>query len=232
MDSGIKIFYFSNNSTKSVQEYAITLQNFGISTHPNQIMISTIATLKYVKSLNIVKNIYIIGEQGLITSFQEAGYSVYTSILLEEQIKSIDAVVVGMYRQLTYQKLTMALQSLAKGAHFIGTNPDPTFPTEKGIAPGAGAIIGALSHAIGRQPEIICGKPDPLMAKILIEENNLHQKHTIIIGDRVTTDLNFAKNAKIRGILVKTGFGEEEYVKYPNFPYYKVLDKITDLVEP
>ena len=92
-------------------------------------------------------------------------------------------------------------------------------------------MIGALQAALGYPPEKVCGKPDPLMAELMIERFHLTSDKIVMIGDRVTTDLQFAINAKIKPILVKTGFGREEYSKYPKFSYFEVIESLEDLLE-
>ncbi|MFW9930505.1 MAG: HAD-IIA family hydrolase [Candidatus Thorarchaeota archaeon] len=229
-----KIFFISNNSTQSVEQYKMKFKNFGINISSYQIMISSFATVKYIQSLNNnIKNVFIVGEEGLISSFESAGFNVFNRQKNFNNYREIEAVIVGMDRTITYDKLTTAIRSIDRGALFIGTNPDPTFPTGDGIAPGAGSIIGAIARALNKEPKKICGKPDPLMANLLIENKNLgiSKEKTVMIGDRVTTDMIFASNAEIKGILVKnTGFGSEELKKFPSFPFYSILNDISDIM--
>ena len=226
------IFFISNNSTKSVTNYIKKFENYGIPVNEKEIMISSLATLKYLEKQSAISNIYIVGEEGLIDSIRQGGYNVFHDDIENDSIKQIDLVVVGMDRTFNYRVLTIAIRAIINGARFIGTNSDPTYPSDDGISPGAGSMISAISGALNIFPEIICGKPDPFMANLLLNDSSLHLNHkkTLMIGDRVSTDLLFAKNAGIEGLLVKTGFGKIEFEQYPTFPYFKVLNSVKDLL--
>lgn len=216
--------FVTNNSTLSTANYLKKFSDLGLFIDKNQLVTSTQAVIHYLNSLNpSILNIYVIGEAGLIDSIHSAGYNI------SEDPKIIDAVVVGMDRQFTYNKLRIGLRSILNGARFIGTNPDPQFPTEDGFSPGAGSMIGALARALEQEPEEILGKPNPLMAEILLKQLNLSPKSCVMIGDRVSTDLKFALNAKMTPVLVKTGFGKGEFNKNKNFPYYKVIDTLEQI---
>lgn len=227
-----KLFFISNNSSKSVKEYLKKFKSFGIQVFPNEIMLSSLATLKYLDQQKKIYKIYVVGEEGLIEILSSGNYQVYHDYIDNETIKKIDAVVVGMDRSFNYEVLTIAIRALLNGARFIGTNPDPTFPSENGISAGAGSMIGAIRSAVNKNPEIICGKPNPFMGEILFAnpQNHFKKSKTLMIGDRVSTDLKFAENVGIKGLLVKTGLGALEYSEFPHFPYFKVINSIADLL--
>ena len=221
--------FLSNNSTKSLSQYVKKFSSLELPVYENQVMISSLVTLKYVLSKNYTtKVVYIIGEEGLKNTFESAGFQV---ALEDKEESNVAAVIVGMDRTFSYKKLSLGLKYCLKGADFIGTNPDPQFPTNNGFSPGAGSMIGALQAALGYPPEKVCGKPDPLMAELMIERFHLTSDKIVMIGDRVTTDLQFAINAKIKPILVKTGFGREEYSKHPKFSYFEIIESLEDLLE-
>ena len=223
-----KLAFLSNNSTKSVREYQKKFLSLELPVTADQIMTSSLVTLNYILTKNYKsKNIYIIGENGLKETFQEAGFTVLPD---STTIEKVNAVIVGMDRSFSYKKLSLGLKFCLNGADFIGTNPDPQFPTPAGFFPGAGSMIGALQSALGYAPEKICGKPDPLMAQIMLDRFNLKPEKTIFVGDRVITDMKLAINAKLNPVLIKTGFGGDEYNKYKDFPYYKVIDSLNDLI--
>lgn len=222
-----KVGFLSNNSTKSLDQYISKFKKLGIPASEDQVINSSLVTVEYLNRKHYEnKTVYIIGEDGMKETFRKAGYNV---VLSEQDEEKVSAVLVGMDRSFTYDKLTVAIHFCLKGADFIGTNPDPLFPTPEGYFPGAGSMIGALQSALGYGPEKICGKPDPLMANIMIDRFHLKPEKTVMIGDRVTTDLQLAINAMIKPVLIKTGFGEEEYQKFPSFKYFKVIDSLNDL---
>lgn len=221
-----KVCFLSNNSTKSLDQYVEKFASLNISINKNQVITSSLVTVAYCNKKSYKnKTVFIIGEEGLKLTFEEAGYEV---LLNEEPEQRVDAVIVGMDRFFTYDKLSAGLHYCLKGADFIGTNPDPQFPTPKGFFPGAGSMIGALEASLGYGPEKVCGKPDPLMAEIMLNRFNLNPNKSVMVGDRVTTDLQLALNAKMHPILVKTGFGNEEYKKFSNFSYYKVIENLSE----
>lgn len=225
-----KIAFLSNNSTKSVKQYIKKFQSFNLPVTENQVMTSSLVTLEYVTRKNYKnKIIYVIGEQGLKDTFLEHDFIVVPE---DTELEKVDAVIVGMDRDFTYQKLSLGSKFCLNGADFIGTNPDPLFPIPNGFSPGAGSMIGALQGALGYPPEKICGKPDPLMAQITLTKLGLSPENTIFVGDRVITDMKLASNAHLKPVLVKTGFGAHEYQKYPTFSYFAVIDSLTGFLDP
>ena len=224
-----QVAFLSNNSTKSISQYLEKFQSFKLPVTEKQVITSSVVTLKYIEQKNYkMKRVYVIGEHGLQETFSQNGFEV---VLKEEANKGVDAVIVGMDRAFSYEKLSTGLRFCLRGADFIGTNPDPQFPTPKGNFPGAGSMIGALQSALGYPPLKICGKPDPLMATIMLNRFDLKSEKTLFIGDRVITDMNLALRANLKPVLVKTGFGAEEFEKYPTFSYFKVIDSLKEFLQ-
>jgi 4-nitrophenyl phosphatase len=145
--------------------------------------------------------IYIIGEQGLIEACAEEGYYHAESGVL--------AVVAGMDRTLTYEKLKSATLLIRSGALFIGTNPDHTFPTPQGLVPGAGAILAALSTASDVSP-VIVGKPEPTMYRIALKRLNIAADQALVIGDRPETDIAGAQTIGCHTALLLSGVTNAE----------------------
>lgn len=224
-----KFCFLSNNSTKTITQYLEKFQKFNLEVNPEQVITSSKVTLHYLATKikgDSINTVFVIGEKGLKEELSQEGYTV-----VEKKKNNIDAVVVGMDRSFTYEKLSIGLQACLNGARFIGTNPDPQFPTSDGFFPGAGSMIGALKAALNKEPEIICGKPHPLMAHIMLDRFDLNSDETVMIGDRVSTDLTCADNSNIHPVLILTGFGKEEYRLYPKFPYYATINSLFELFE-
>jgi 4-nitrophenyl phosphatase len=120
-----------------------------------------------------------------------------------------DWVIVGLDRALTYDKLATAALALERGAGFIGSNPDTSFPTEQGLVPGAGAIQAALIATTGKQP-IIIGKPKPLMLEIAMHQLGGTVEDTAMLGDRLDTDIAAGQALQMATILVLTGVSKRE----------------------
>jgi 4-nitrophenyl phosphatase len=114
-----------------------------------------------------------------------------------------------MERELTYKKMAKANAFIREGAVFVGTNPDSSFPTTGGLAPGAGSIIAAIAVASGVEPTIM-GKPHTTMFKMAIEKLNVKPEEAVSIGDRLDTDILGGKRAGLRTALVMTGATREK----------------------
>jgi 4-nitrophenyl phosphatase len=142
------------------------------------------------------KRVYVIGEQALLDSLRDGGFE-----LVE---RDADAVVVGLDRALTYQKLERATLEIRRGAKFIATNRDHTLPTEKGLIPGAGSIIAALVAATDVEP-IVIGKPGHPMFELALAITRTNPETTAMLGDRLDTDIDGAAELGLTTILVLTG---------------------------
>jgi 4-nitrophenyl phosphatase len=182
---GWKVIYATNNATRTIQQYIDLLSSFGVKAEPWQVINSAIAVTYYL--INKFPNggpVYIIGEQGVIEACAEHGFYQSDSDAL--------AVIAGMDRNLTYDKLKTATLLLRSGVLFIGTNPDLTFPTPDGLVPGAGSILAALTAASSVSP-IIVGKPEPIMYRIALERLKLSPDKALVVGDRPETDIACAQ---------------------------------------
>ena len=151
---GWKVIFATNNATRTISQYISVLSSFGVSAEPWQVINSATAVTYYLCSkFPHGGPVYIIGEQGVIEACSEHGFYQSDSGAI--------AVIAGMDRNLTYEKLKTATLLLRAGVPFIGTNPDLTFPTPVGLVPGAGSILAALTAASDVSPTIV-GKPEPL----------------------------------------------------------------------
>ena len=194
---GWKVIFATNNGSRTIQQYIEVLLSFGIKAEPWQIITSASAATSYLRHLFPNGGpVYIIGEQGILEACAENGfYQSETGVL---------AVVVGIDRKITYDKLKTATLLLRSGVPFIGTNPDRTFPTPQGLVPGAGSILAALTAASDVAP-IIVGKPEPTMYRIALERLNIPADRTLVVGDRLETDIVGAQLLGCRTALVLTG---------------------------
>jgi len=121
----------------------------------------------------------------------------------------VDFVVVGLDRGFDYQKLLKAQRAILSGAEFLATNPDPTFPTEEGLIPGAGSIVAAVERATGRRPKVI-GKPEPFMLELALRLSGARREECVVVGDRLDTDILAGNRAGMITVLVLTGVTTEE----------------------
>jgi 4-nitrophenyl phosphatase len=187
----------TNNSTLRPAQYVAKLAAMWIEVAEDEVLGSAGATAQYlVRTARPGARVYVIGEEGLRSAIVEAGF--------EPDDRDADYVVVGLDRQLTYDKLTRAVRLVRAGATFIGSNPDTTLPMPDGIIPGAGAFHAAIHAATGVRPLVI-GKPEPTMLLMGTEQLGCRPGEAAIIGDRLDTDIVGGSRAGLRTILVLTG---------------------------
>lgn len=188
----------TNNSTTSPQDYAAKLAGMGVpDVPPERIITSSTATAAYLRDhYPVGTRVYMLGGAGLRNALTGAGFEIVEA--------DAEVVVSGLDRELTYAKLTQAALLIRAGAAFIGTNPDRTFPAAHGIVPGAGSILAALIAATDVQP-IIIGKPYPPMLTAALALLNTPAAQTLMIGDRLDTDIAGAQQVGMLTALVLTG---------------------------
>jgi 4-nitrophenyl phosphatase len=201
-ERGYRVILATNNATQSVADYLTKISRFGVKLEPWQIVNSSQAVGHYLKQrYPSGGSVYIIGESGLIDTLAGFGFTVGNEDVL--------AVVAGMDRNLTYEKLREATLLIRNGALFIGTNPDRTFPVPEGLVPGAGAILAALEVATDISP-IIIGKPAPDLYRVALERLDVPAEHTLVVGDRLETDIAGAQTLGCQTALVLSGVTTEQ----------------------
>ena len=173
---------------------------------------SSLATAAYLQhELKAGAAAYAVGQEGLREAMQEAGF-----VLLPDASQPAEVVVAGVDFTLTYDKLKYATLHIQRGARFVGTNGDVTFPAEEGALPGAGSILAALQAATGVVPTII-GKPERLMFDIAVEKMGSDPIHTAMLGDRLETDILGGQRAGLKTILVTTGIDNETTIQMKRY---------------
>ncbi|MBI3739903.1 MAG: HAD-IIA family hydrolase, partial [Chloroflexi bacterium] len=218
---GLQVVLATNNATKTVDEYLAKLCGFGVTLEPRQIVTSSEATA-YVLSQKFsphprplsqnwergegVRAVFVIGENGIISALHEKGF---TPITDPDDKAPVLAVVVGIDRTVTYQKLRRATLHIRAGVPFYGTNPDKTFPTPIGLVPGAGAILAAIEAATDVKP-IVIGKPSPFMLELSAERIGLTKDEVLVVGDRLETDIAGGQAMGARTALVLSGVSTYE----------------------
>ncbi|MFN8636864.1 MAG: HAD-IIA family hydrolase [Chloroflexota bacterium] len=194
---GIPFLLTTNNSTLGPPQYVEKLARMDIQVAESEVLASADATASYLAQQSPGGGrAFVIGEDGLKLAIQAAGFQLAET--------DVQFVVVGLDRDLTYRKLTLAVRLIRAGAAFVGPNPDTTLPTDDGIIPGAGSFQAAILAATGVRPTII-GKPEPTMLVIGSERLGLSPAETAIIGDRLDTDIVGGQRAGLQTLLVLTG---------------------------
>jgi len=195
----IQVILATNNGTRTPEQYAEKLAGFGVKMDLWRVINSAAATAFRLKhDFPMGGPVFVIGEEGLVKALSSQGFPT-----VEPDGKPI-AVVAGLDRQISYDKLKTGTELIRGGLPFYGTNPDRTFPTPDGLIPGAGSIIAALEAATDVHP-IIAGKPSPDMYYMALERLKLPARETIAVGDRLDTDILGGQRAGCRTGLVLSG---------------------------
>lgn len=203
--------FITNNASNTPKATVEKLSGFGIQTTESHILTSAIAAANHVKKEHPGANVYMIGEEGLQEAIKQIGLMITS--------QSVDYVMVGLDRQLTYDKLAQASLHLQEGARFISTNIDAAVPTDVGFVPGNGAITKAITFATGVEPVFI-GKPKSIMLDQAIDQMGLNRDHVIMVGDNYNTDIMAGMNANIDTLMVLTGVSMRSDIQGRKQPTY------------
>jgi NagD protein len=221
-ERGRRFLVLTNNSIRTPRDLAARLAHSGLEVPEESIWTSALATAAFLASQKAAGTAYVIGEAGLTTALYEVGYTL-TDI-------APDYVVLGETRTLSFTAVTHAIRLIAGGARFIATNPDVTSPSAEGPLPATGSVAAMITKATGAQPYFV-GKPNPMMFRSAMNRIGAHAESTVMIGDRMDTDVVAGIEAGLQTFLVLTG--STKAADIARFPYRptRVLDSIADAVE-
>jgi 4-nitrophenyl phosphatase len=219
----IQYTFATNNSTKSPADYQLKLTKFGIPAKKEQIITSATTLVKMLsEKFPEGGPVYILGETGLQEALRENGFY--------HQDHNVYAFVGGLDTQITYEKLKNAILILHQKVNFYYTNSDTTFPAPEGNIPGAGSILRSLEAGSGRQA-IVAGKPKPTMFEYAMKVINASPDSTLVIGDRLDTDILGGLEAKCLTALVLTGISTLEDLDSSPYKPHLVFDNLSKLIE-
>ena len=219
--SGRRFLVLTNNSIFTPRDLRARLLGSGIDVPEDAIWTSALATAQFLVDQRPQGTAYVVGEAGLTTALHDVGY-----VLTD---RDPDYVVLGETRTYSFEAITKAIRLVAAGARFIATNPDPSGPSQQGLLPATGSVAALISTATGRTPYFV-GKPNPLMMRSALNRLAAHSETTVMVGDRMDTDIISGLEAGLRTVLVTTGSTRPEQIE--TFPYRptEVVDSIADLV--
>ena len=203
-----RFLFLTNSSERSPRELREKLLRLGVDVGEDRFYTSALATASFLSSQKPGGSAYVIGESGLVNALYSAGFSMNDV--------NPDYVVFGETRSYNYEKIEHAVRLVLRGAKLIGANPDLTGPTEAGIVPAARALIAPIELATGRKAYFV-GKPNPLMMRHALKKLGCVREDTIIVGDRMDTDIIAGIESEIDTVLVLTGVSTRENIE--NFPY-------------
>jgi 4-nitrophenyl phosphatase len=220
---GITYACVTNNSTLTPEQYEAKLAQMGIAIPAARVITSSVATRRYLESQAPRGTpAYYIGMHGLHEALFGDEYFVYDE-------RQPGFVVVGLDFEATYAKFRTAALAIRAGARFIGTNPDVTLPTDVGIVPGAGSLLALLRAATGVEPFVI-GKPAPAMLEAAIDILHADPRRTLVVGDRLDTDIAGAAAAGLASALVLTGVATQEELELSALKPEVVFPGLPELV--
>jgi 4-nitrophenyl phosphatase len=222
-ERGLRFVLATNNTTLSIENFLLKLKNLDVILEKWQVINSSLATAIFLQNQFPEGGpVHIVGEEGLFTTLHE--FKFY------HQEKDVLAVVVGLDREVTYEKLKQASFAIQTGVPFIGTNPDPSLPTPEGLIPGTGTMLAALEAASGIAPKCI-GKPEPELYNLALSRLKTRPEETLTIGDRLETDIAGGQNIGCQTCAVLTGVANEEEANNwsPKIDY--ILNDVSEILD-
>ncbi len=217
-----EFLFLTNSSERSPKELAQKLNRLGIDVDETNFYTSALATAAFLQNQCPGGSAYVIGEAGLINALYDAGISMNDV--------NPDYVVVGETRSYSFEKIEKAVLLVSKGAKLIGTNPDLTGPTEKGIVPATRALMAPIELTTGKHAYYI-GKPNPVIMRNAVKKLGFHSEDIAIIGDRMDTDIIAGLESGLDTVLVLSGVTTLEGIEqFPYRPQY-VFDNVGDIIK-
>ncbi len=217
----IPFMVLTNNSIQTPRDLSAKLVRMGLHIEPERIWTSATAAARFLSQQAGQATAYVIGEAGLTTALHEIGW-----VLTDADP---DFVVLGETRTYSFEAIATAANLIMGGARFIATNPDVTGPGPHGVLPATGAVAAMISEVTGKRPYYV-GKPNPVMMRTALNHIGAHSERTVMIGDRMDTDVKAGLEAGMRTILVRTGISDDAEVwRYPFRPSI-IMDSIAELV--
>ncbi len=217
---GIRRFFLSNNSSKSVEEYLGKLHSLGISATQEEVLLSTHDLIAWLTGEG-VSEAYLVGTSGMMGMLEEAGINTTS--------EAPDFVVLGYDTEITYEKLAKASVHMHRGVPLVASHPDVVCPSPKGGLPDTGAYMALFEATTGVSAAHVCGKPNKGMIMHKIDELGLDPASCAMVGDRLYTDMEMAERAGVHGILVLSGEATRPDLESSGLRPSLVVDSIASL---
>jgi NagD protein len=220
--AGLRFLVLTNNSIYTPRDLAARLKVLGLDIPTGALWTSALATARFLDSQRPNGTAHVVGESGLTTALHDIGY-----VLTDREP---DYVVLGETRSYSFDAITKAIRLIDSGSRFIATNPDPTGVTPDGNLPATGSVAALISRATGVEPYYV-GKPNPLMMREGLNALGAHSESTVMVGDRMDTDIVAGLEAGMETILVLSGVTRADQVDRFPFRPSRVVGSVADLVE-
>lgn len=221
-ERGRRFLVLTNNSIFTPRDLAARLARSGLEVPETAIWTSALATAAFLDDQLPNASAYVIGEAGLTTALHSIGYTLTDT--------APDFVILGETRTYSFEAITKAVRLIGEGARFIATNPDVTGPSADGPLPATGSVAALISKATGRMPYFV-GKPNPMMFRSAMNRIEAHSESTVMVGDRMDTDVVAGIEAGLDTILVLTGSTTVDDIERYPFRPARVLPSIAEAID-
>jgi len=217
---GALYLVLTNNPLYTPGDLAHRLQTTGLDIPAERLFTAAMATAQFLQSQKPGGQAFVIGESGLTEAIHNAGYVITD--------RDPDYVVLGDTNSYNVELITKAVRLVAGGARFVATSPDPSGPSEHGLVPACGAMAALIERASGVSPFYV-GKPNPLMMRTALNYLGVHSENTVMIGDRMDTDIVAGVESGMETILVLSGVTRREQVA--RFPYQptRIVESVAEI---
>ncbi|WP_254763598.1 HAD-IIA family hydrolase [Natrinema marinum] len=197
--AGCSRLLFSNNPTRGSDHYGAKLAPHGIDVDPNTVLTSATVSAEYLAATHPDERVFVVGGERLEAILEDA------AVELTSDPDAADVVLGSFDKNFSFGTLWEALRALEGDVPFYGTDPDATIPIDEGEIPGSGAILAAMEAVAGREPDAILGKPSSVAAAAAMDRLGVDPTTTLVVGDRLDTDIALGNRAGMETALVLTG---------------------------
>ncbi|ELY43477.1 HAD-IIA family hydrolase [Natronorubrum sulfidifaciens] len=222
-DAGIDRLLFSNNPTRGSDHYGSKLEPYGIEIDPDTVLTSATVSAAYLATNHPDERVYLVGSDRLEAILSEA------AIEVTDDPDGADVVLGSFDTDFSYGSLWDALCALEDDVPFYGTDPDATIPVDDGEIPGTGAILAAMEAVAGREPDAILGKPSSIAATAAMDRLGVAPERTLVVGDRLDTDIALGSRAGMTTALVQTGVTDQATLESATIQPDYVLESLADV---
>jgi NagD protein len=224
---GISCTFLTNNSSLSAKDYIIKINDLGLHYGADNLYTSSLAALAYIrKHFPALGSVYLLGTESLKTEVREFGYRVV------DDSEEPDFVLVAFDTNMSYTSLCKSAWWVKQGKPYFATHPDKICPTDlPTVLVDCGAVSDCIASATGRLPDKVFGKPDPSMIQGIMETHGLEPHEIAMVGDRLYTDIEMARQAGVIGVLVLSGEATRDDVRTSHLNPDFVVEHILELAE-
>ncbi len=223
-DSGRKIIYLTNNSSKSTGEYVDKLKDIGLYGEGDYVYSSGLATAEFLQSYRAGKKVFLLSTKKTRKEFLDFGINLTDST-------DADIAVLAFDTEVTYQGLVLFNECLVKGAEYLATHPDYVCPTEGISIPDVGSFISMFKTSGGRMPDMVIGKPSIVMGETIMKRFNISKEKCMMVGDRLMTDIAFGVNCGFHTLLVLSGETDMDILSRSSVKPENVLNDLNEIVK-